>query len=40
MLSSQNNQPTLLSVAPRFVIGDLEQALAFYGQLGFSEQGG
>ena len=35
MSSSQNNQPTLLSVAPRFVVRDLEQALAFYGQLGF-----
>ncbi|MFL5665305.1 MAG: hypothetical protein ACJ8BW_28765 [Ktedonobacteraceae bacterium] len=35
MSSSQNNQPTLLSIAPRFVVHDMEQALAFYGQLGF-----
>jgi catechol 2,3-dioxygenase-like lactoylglutathione lyase family enzyme len=35
MSSSQNNQPTFLTVAPRFVVQDLEQALAFYGQLGF-----
>ncbi len=35
MSSSQNSQPTFLSVAPRFVVHDLEQALAFYGQLGF-----
>jgi uncharacterized glyoxalase superfamily protein PhnB len=30
-----SSQPTLLIVAPRFVVGDMEQALAFYGQLGF-----
>ncbi len=35
MSSEQNSQPTFLSVAPRFVVNDLEQALAFYGQLGF-----
>jgi hypothetical protein len=35
MLSSQNNQPTFLSVAPRFVVQDMEQAQAFYGQLAF-----
>ena len=35
MSSSQNSQPTFLTVAPRFVVRDLEQALAFYGQLGF-----
>lgn len=35
MSSSQSSQPTFLSVAPRFVVRDLEQALAFYGQLGF-----
>lgn len=36
MALSQNSQPTVLSVAPRFVVSDLEQALAFYGQLGFA----
>jgi catechol 2,3-dioxygenase-like lactoylglutathione lyase family enzyme len=35
MSSPQSSQPTFLSVAPRFVVQDLEQALAFYGQLGF-----
>jgi len=35
MQSSQNNQPTFLAIAPRFVVRDLEQALAFYEQLGF-----
>ena len=35
MSSAPGSQPTLLSVAPRFVVADLEQALAFYGQLGF-----
>jgi hypothetical protein len=35
MSSSQNVQPTFLSVAPRFVVHDMERALAFYGQLGF-----
>jgi hypothetical protein len=34
MSSSQNSQPTFLSVVPRFVVQDMEQALAFYGQLG------
>jgi uncharacterized glyoxalase superfamily protein PhnB len=34
--SSQSGQPTLLSIAPRFPVGDLEQALAFYAQLGFA----
>jgi hypothetical protein len=36
MSSSQESQPTLDSIAPRFVCQDLEQALAFYGQLGFA----
>jgi catechol 2,3-dioxygenase-like lactoylglutathione lyase family enzyme len=27
--------PTFLTVAPRFIVHDMEQALAFYGQLGF-----
>ncbi len=35
MSLSQSSQPTFLTVAPRFVVHDLEQALAFYGQLGF-----
>jgi hypothetical protein len=30
-----HNQPAFLSVAPRFVVQDLEHALAFYGQVGF-----
>ncbi len=36
MSTSQERQPTLDSVAPRFLAGDMEQALAFYGQLGFA----
>lgn len=36
MSSSQNDQPTLISIAPRFPVGDMEQALAFYAQLGFT----
>jgi hypothetical protein len=35
MSSEQSSQPTLLTVAPRFVVHDMEQALTFYGQLGF-----
>jgi hypothetical protein len=35
MTSSQPDQPTLISIAPRFPVGDMEQALAFYAQLGF-----
>ncbi len=35
MSSSQSSQPTFLAIAPRFAVHDLEQALAFYGQLGF-----
>jgi hypothetical protein len=35
MSSSQNSQPTFLSVAPRLVVQDMGQALAFYRQLGF-----
>jgi Glyoxalase/Bleomycin resistance protein/Dioxygenase superfamily len=35
MSSLQNGQPAFVSIAPRFVVQDLEQALAFYGQLGF-----
>ena len=34
--SSQPGQPTLISIAPRSLVGDMEQALAFYGQLGFA----
>ncbi len=36
MSASQEAQPTLDSIAPRFVVGDMEQALAFYGQLSFA----
>ena len=36
MSASQARQPTLDSVAPRFLAGDMEQALAFYAQLGFA----
>ena len=36
MSASQESQPTLDSIAPRFPVGDMEQALAFYGQLGFA----
>ena len=36
MSASQERQPTLDSVAPRFLVGEMEQALAFYGQLGFA----
>jgi len=32
----QTGLATLHSIAPRFAVGDLEQALAFYGQLGFA----
>jgi catechol 2,3-dioxygenase-like lactoylglutathione lyase family enzyme len=35
MSSEQSSQPTFLTVAPRFIVHDLEQALAFYEQLGF-----
>lgn len=36
MATTQTRQPTLNSIAPRFAVGALEQALAFYGQLGFT----
>jgi hypothetical protein len=36
MSSSQESQPTFDSIAPRFVVGDMEQALVFYTQLGFA----
>jgi len=35
MSSAPSSQPTFTSIAPRFVVSDLEQALAFYGHLGF-----
>ena len=35
MSTSLKSQPTFRSVAPRFVVQDMERALAFYGQLGF-----
>src|SRR5262245_53300121 len=34
MSSAPGSHPTLLSIAPRFVVQNLEQALAFYGHLG------
>jgi hypothetical protein len=36
MSASQERQPTLDAVAPRFLVADMEQALAFYRQLGFA----
>ncbi|HEY1348191.1 MAG TPA: VOC family protein [Ktedonobacteraceae bacterium] len=36
MSASKAHRPTLDSVAPRFLVGDMEQALAFYRQLGFA----
>lgn len=36
VIASQPGQPTLLSITPRFPVGDMEQALAFYAQLGFA----
>src|SRR6266849_4196785 len=35
MSSAPGSQPTFLTIAPRFVVSDLVQALVFYGQLGF-----
>src|SRR5579871_5553710 len=35
MSASQEHHPTLDSIAPRSLVRDMEQALAFYGQLGF-----
>jgi len=35
MSSVQNRQPRLLSIAPRFVVHNMQQALAFYRHLGF-----
>src|SRR5438876_9056718 len=35
MSASKAHQPILDSVAPRFLVGDMKQALAFYGHLGF-----
>src|SRR6266568_4260957 len=36
MSTFQERQPTLISIAPRFPVGDMEQALAFDAQLGFA----
>jgi hypothetical protein len=36
MSTSQERQPTLISIAPRSLLGEMEQALAFYAQLGFA----
>jgi catechol 2,3-dioxygenase-like lactoylglutathione lyase family enzyme len=35
MSASQERHPTLDAIAPRSLVRDMEQALAFYGQLGF-----
>jgi len=35
MSSSQSGHPTFMGIAPRFVVRDLQQALAFYEHLGF-----
>jgi hypothetical protein len=36
MSASQESQPALDSIAPRSLVADMEQALAFYAQLGFA----
>lgn len=36
MASSQLGQPTLDTIAPRLLVGEMEHALAFYAQLGFA----
>lgn len=36
MTSSQPDPPTLISMTPQVLVGDMEQALAFYAQLGFA----
>ncbi|HLW02752.1 MAG TPA: VOC family protein [Ktedonobacterales bacterium] len=36
MSASQEHHPTLDSIAPRSLVRDMEQALAFYAQLGFA----
>ena len=36
MASSHPSQPTLISIAPRSLVADMEQALAFYAHLGFA----
>src|SRR6266516_7715578 len=36
MAATQTSRSTLISIAPRFPVGDMEQALAFYAQLGFA----
>jgi hypothetical protein len=36
MSTSQERQPTLDSIAPRSLVADMEQALAFYAHLGFA----
>ena len=36
MAVTPTSRPILHSIAPRFQVGELEQALAFYGQLGFA----
>src|SRR5712692_6198440 len=36
MAATPTSRPLLHSIAPRFLVGDLSQALAFYGRLGFA----
>lgn len=35
MATTEESRPTLVSAAPRFLVEDMDQALAFYGRLGF-----
>src|SRR5437899_1406928 len=35
MSASQESQPTLVKIAPRSLVRDMQQVLAFYGHLGF-----
>jgi hypothetical protein len=36
MAATPTSRPLLHSIAPRFLVGDLSQVLAFYAQLGFA----
>lgn len=35
MATTEEPRPTLVSAAPRFLVEDMDEALAFYGRLGF-----
>jgi hypothetical protein len=35
MAATEENPPTLVSAAPRFLVEDMDEALAFYARLGF-----